>query len=174
MKFSQRLALCLRILRQRRGNLLAHVDREVPVLGNDEMGRAMAQNVREIALVLGTQGHSGMSANYITSLLNKVLRYEPLSPLTGAPDEWLDHGYCKQNKRSGRVFTQPDRFDGQPYDIEAVIFREPTGACFCGEGSFQPVTFPYTPRTVYVDVDLEGKPLDGWDRKGLCPAWVQA
>jgi hypothetical protein len=81
-----------------------------------------------------------------------LLRYEPLGPLTGEPDEWVDHGYCMQNNRCSHVFKQADRFDGQAYDIQGKVFREPSGACYTCSDSFVPITFPYTPTTVYVDV----------------------
>lgn len=55
---------------------------------------------------------------------------------------------------------QADRFNGQAYDIDAVVFREPSGVCFTGQGSLQPIAFPYTPNTTYVDVDEGGAPLE--------------
>lgn len=174
MNLKSRIALCWRILREQPGNLMAHADHELPHIGTDEMAAQMAQNMRELLLVFCTQGHSGFSASYATGLLQKLMRYEPVAPLTGEQSEWLDHGHCQQNKRCSRVFKQADRFGGQPYDIDAVVFREPDGACFTGAGSFQPITFPYTPKTVYIDVDTEGKPLNGWNREGVSPEWAAA
>ncbi|WP_137921658.1 hypothetical protein [Hydrogenophaga sp. 2FB] len=174
MNLKSRIALCVRILRAKPSNLLSHADRELPHIGTDEMGQLMAKNMRELVLVFGTQGHSGFSASYATGLLQTLLRYEPVAPLTGDPGEWVDHGYCQQNNRCGRVFKQADRFDGQAYDIDAVVFLEPNGTGFTGRGSQQPITFPYTPRTVYVEVDTEGNPLNGWNREGVCPEWAAA
>jgi len=175
MNFRSRLALCWRILRADSGNLLAHADRELPHLGSDDMGLAMAKGLRELVLVFCTQGHSGFSASYAQHALNRLLKFEPLVPLTGEPDEWNHIGEVTwQNNRCSRVFKDSERFDGLPYDIDAVVFREPDGSCFTGRGSQQIVTFPYTPRTVYVDVDKEGNPLDGWNREGVCQAWAAA
>lgn len=173
MNFSSRIALCARILRAKPGGLLAHANRELPHIGIDAMGSKMAANLRELVLIFGTQGHSGFSAAYAQQALSKLLKFEPLAPLTGAPDEWIHVGKLTwQNNRCSRVFKDSERFDGQPYDIDAVVFREPDGSCFTGRGSQQIVTFPYTPRTVYVDVDKEGNPLDGWNREGVCPTWA--
>lgn len=175
MNLKSRLQLCWRILRADAGNLLAHANRELPHVGKDDMGMQMADNLRELVLVFGTQGHSGFSASYARQALDKLLRFEPLAPITGAPEEWeevFSGGF--QNKRCGRLFMDRERFEGAPYDIDAVVFREPDGACFTGRGSAQVITFPYTPRTVYVDVDQDGNPLDGWNREGVCPAWVKA
>ena len=174
MNLLDKLCLCLRILRAKPGNLLAHAERELPHIGTDEMGALMAKNMRELVLVFSTQGHSGLSASYATGLLQTLLRHEPVGPLTGEHGEWFDHGYCQQNTRCGRVFIQADRFDGQPYDIDAVVFRESSGATFTGRGSHQPITFPYTPKTIYIDVDEDGNPLNGWDRNGVCPQWTAA
>lgn len=175
MNLRSRIALCIRILRATSGNLLAHAEREFQAIGKDEMGRLMAQNLRELVLVFSTQGHSGFSASYARSALDTLLKFEPLGPLRGTDDEWVQVGpKTLQNSRCGRVFKDFDRFDGKPYDIDAVVFREANGACFTGRGSAQVITFPYTPRTVYVDVDVEGNPIDGWDREGVCPAWATA
>lgn len=174
MKITKRLALCWRILRAEPGNYMAHANRELPHIGTDEMGKLMADQVREMLLVFSTHGHSGFSAGYATDLLQKLMRFEPITPLTGEPNEWMElFEGSLQNMRASHVFKDPDRFDGQAYDINAVVFREPNGACFTGRGSAQPITFPYTPRTVYVDVDNEGNPMDGWNREGIYPAWLE-
>lgn len=175
MNIKQRIALCWRILRADSNNLLDHANRELPHMGSDPMGLQMAQCLQELVLVFGTQGHSGFSAAYARQALAKLLDFKPIAPLTGADSEWSEVAEgVFQNCRCSSVFKSNDRFDGQPYDIDAVVFREPSGACFSGRGSSQVITFPYTPRTVYVDVDQDGNPLDGWNREGVCPAWVSA
>ena len=58
-----------------------------------------------------------------------------------------------QNNRCLRVFKDKNRFNGQAYDIEGRIFREPDGGCYTSSDSCVPVTFPYTPKREYVDVD---------------------
>lgn len=154
---------------------MAHADRELPHIGTDEMGISMANDLRELIFVFGTQGHSGFSASYAIGILEKLLRHEPITPLTGEPSEWMEVGQdVFQNTRLSRVFKSHDRFNGQPYDIEAVIFREDSGLCFTGRGSQQPVTFPYSPKTIYIDVDADGNPINGWNREGICPEWAAA
>lgn len=154
MKLIERLALCLRILREKPGNLLAHADRELPPAGDDEMQALMNQGLRELVLVFSTQGHSGFSAPYAVGALEKLLRFGPLRPLTGEADEWIevDLGVF-QNRRCGRVFKSAERFNGQAYDIDGKVFRDRRG-CYTNGESAVPVTFPYTPVTVYVDVDV--------------------
>lgn len=181
MKFAERLSLCWRILRAKPGNLLKHAEMELPPAKGDSTQAHMNQGLKELVLVFSTHGHSGFSASYATSALAKLLAFQPLGPLTGEDGEWFDHGNnCVQNKRCGHVFKgDPERFGGQAYDIDAVVFREANGSCFTGRGSAQPVTFPYTPRRIYVDVDAEGKPLDGWNRErdswgrdSIHPEWL--
>lgn len=146
------------------GNLMAHARRELPDPGIydinqmspvdvDRMQELMNRQLLQILAVFTLHGHSGFSASYATSVLEKLMRFEPLRPLAGTDDEWVDHGNGMfQNKRCSRVFKQADRFSGQPYDINGRVFREPSGLCFTNGDSFVPITFPYTPTTEIVDV----------------------
>jgi hypothetical protein len=135
------------------GNLMAHARRELPVAGDDEMQSLMNRQLLQIVAVFSTHGHSGFSASYAAGVLEKLLRFEPLGPLTGEPGEWIDHGDgVFQNNRCSRVFKQPDRFNGQAYDLDGRVFREPSGACYTNRESMVPITFPYTPKTEYIDV----------------------
>jgi hypothetical protein len=138
------------------GNLMAHARRELrcglaaPKDGPDHW---MANDLLQLVAVFSLHGHSGFSAPYCASAFADLARFQPLGPLTGDADEWIDHGNgVFQNNRCSHVFKQPDRFDGQAYDIEGRIFREPNGACFTNRDSLVPVTFPYTPKREYVDV----------------------
>jgi hypothetical protein len=156
MTFIQRVALCWRILLAKPGGLLAHAERELPPAAGDEMQTLMNQQLKELILVFCTHGHSGFSASYANAALSKLLAYKPLSPLTGDDDEWNEVGHSVfQNRRCSHVFKSVDRFDGQAYDIDAVVFRDPDGGCCTNGGSSQPITFPYTPATKYVDRGVE-------------------
>lgn len=123
------------------------------------------------------EGHSGMSANIAISLFQRLARFEPLTPLTGADDEWNDISDDSftafaitepddeaqeiidtinsskvpkklwQNKRCGHVFKD----ENGAYDSQGRVFREPNGACFTSKDSRVPVSFPYTPKVEYVD-----------------------
>ena len=111
------------------------------------------ENVLEIAEVFASQGHSGFSAAYCVDVLDKVLRNAPVGPLTGEDWEWNEVGPgVFQNNRCSHVFKDASQFDGQAYDIDGKIFREPNGVCYTNASSRVPVTFPYTPTREYVDV----------------------
>jgi hypothetical protein len=63
-----------------------------------------------IVKVFASQGHSGYSAEMVTQLVEKLMRYEPLTPLTYEPDEWNDVSQESgtpmwQNKRKFNVFS---------------------------------------------------------------------
>lgn len=65
----------------------------------------------EIVKIFSKQGHSGTSAEIVTSLVERLLRYEPLTPLTYEPDEWMDvskeSGHPMwQNKRKFSTFSE--------------------------------------------------------------------
>ena len=139
------------------GNLTEHAIRELDAVGlgdaDADYDGALKPAVLEIIEVFARQGHSGMSAAAVTGIVEKLMRFEPLSPLAGINDEWTQLDYAPditaQNRRCSRVFK---RGDGTAYDIEGRVFREPNGNCFVGKGSRIEVTFPYVPTVEYVDV----------------------
>lgn len=124
----------------------------------DEMQDAIEANVLGIVREFSSAGHSGGSAPYTIGMLEKLLMFRPITPLTGEDDEWFEVGDQPdvrwQNTRCPTVFKQQD---GSAYDIEAVIKRYPDG--WCSSNGRTPITFPYTPATTYLDVDAEGKPV---------------
>lgn len=126
----------------------------------DEMNDAMCEHILKMVNVFDEEGHSGFSANYAINILQKLLRLEPLSPLTGEDDEWklceYSEGETYQNKRLSRVFKEGK--DGQAYDIRGKVFVEPDGCAYTSRDSRVYIEFPYTPKTEYVNV--EKQPLD--------------
>ena len=148
MKLSERLALCWRILRANpRSGLLEHADRELPQAG-DDMQKMMNQSLRELVFVFSTHGHSGFSASYAISALERLLKFLPIRPLTGEDDEWVEIADgVWQNKRCSSVFKDRNRFDGAPYDSVAVLYEDINGALIQTDDSARPITFPYMPST---------------------------
>ena len=114
-----------------------------------EMQKQMNKDILQIIHVFAQQGHSGFSANYAINFINKLLRYEPISPLTGNEDEWvkLDYGndIKYQNKRCSRVFKGAD---GKAYDCEGKVFSDNGGKSWytCKDSKVY-IEFPYTPKT---------------------------
>jgi len=117
--------------------------------------------------VFSDEGHSGSSAPYAVQLFEKLAMFKPIVPLTGEDWEWHEASEgVFQNKRCSRVFKQADRFNGQAYDIDGIVFYEwserdldPDEEGYPGKRRFKshytsrdsmvPITFPYTPTTEY-------------------------
>jgi len=119
----------------------------------DEMNDAMGDHILKMVDVFAEEGHSGFSAEYAIGILQKLLRWEPLLPLTGEDDEWYEKDGFFQNKRCSRVFK--DRKDGQAYDIRGKVFVEPDGVSYTSRDSRVDIEFPYVPKTEYVNVEKE-------------------
>jgi hypothetical protein len=74
-------------------SLVAHAEYELKKAGlfdkdsdyDGEAGRA----ILEVVKVFSSQGHSGGSAWVCLGALEKLLRFQPLTPLTSDPDEWM-------------------------------------------------------------------------------------
>ena len=155
-------------------SLLEYAKSELDRIGMTEDGDEYNAMGREAILELvekfSEQGHSGFSAGYVINSLEKLLRWEPLSPLTGEEDEWtkLDYGDDNihyQNKRCSRIFKDSD---GRAYDIDGKVFwewyerdlepgeegypgKEKYKSHFTSRDSRVYITFPYVPTTEYVE-----------------------
>jgi hypothetical protein len=135
-------------------SLKEHAEREFAALGWDSTeegpNKWMRENILELLETFSKQGHSGSSAPYAIGLFEKLARFEPLGPITGADSEWVEVGEgIWQNARCSHVFKGAD---GRAYDIDGRIFREPDGSCFTSGDSRVYIEFPYTPKREYVDV----------------------
>lgn len=66
-------------------NLIDHARRELELLGNDnDFNDSIIRAVRGFV----SYGHSGGSAPVAIALLNDLLQYKNIAPLTDSPDEW--------------------------------------------------------------------------------------
>lgn len=142
----------------------------------DEMDKAMRDHILTMVAAFSDEGHSGFSASYALGLLKKLLALEPLGPLTGDDDEWMevyqrDNGETVyQNTRLSSVFKEET---AGAYNIDGKVFWEwftdpETGevskSYFTSSDSRVPVEFPYTvpDKPIYEfrpsadDTDIEG------------------
>ncbi len=137
-------------------NLVDHARTELEAAGllskESDYDGMIGEAVLELMEVFAKQGHSGMSASITANAFDKVSRFLPLVPLTGADDEWNEVGEGHfQNRRCSHVFKDAA---GAAYDSEGRIFREPNGSSYMSQASRVPVTFPYTPHSEVVDVEV--------------------
>lgn len=142
-------------------SFIEHAKRELDIIGMtadspDEMNLAMREHILHMVEEFAKEGHSGFSSSYALSILQKLLAYEPLAPLTGEDSEWNDvtsYGngdVLYQNKRCSHVFKDSTG----AWDIDGIVLVYPDGGKYMGPKL--PVTFPYTPKKEYVNVDENG------------------
>lgn len=136
------------------GNLEQHAEKELRLAGlfdkDSDYGGMLGPAVMELIKTFSSQGHSGFSANLVMNLFNKVGRFEPLLPITGEDSEWNEvRDGLYQNNRCSHVFKE----NGQAYDSKGKVFRDKDGCCYTNKNSRINVTFPYVPKTEYVDVE---------------------
>ena len=136
-------------------NLLDHARKELAISGigntnsQDEYNLLIHDAVIEIIHLFSKQGHSGMSAGIVTSIVEKLMKFQPLSPLTGEDSEWNHIGKnLYQNNRCSHVFKENEK----AYDIHGKVFVNQHGVSFTSSDSRVPVVFPYTPKTEYINV----------------------
>lgn len=140
-------------------NLTKYAEAELARIPHDEDGlqSLMDKNILEIVKIFGEQGHSGFSASYALSVLERLLRFKPILPLTGEDDEWNEAGSGSlQNKRCFSVFKKSD---GTCYDIDAIIVSDNGGITWFSSGRFRKeVTVPLHPEKVYIEYTEDVSP----------------
>lgn len=127
-------------------DLIEFAKSELDRIKKDDDGlQEMANStILEIVEKFTEQGHSGFSFHYVLSILDRVLRFKPITPLTGEDDEWVEVGRgVYQNKRCSSVFKDEDGFS---HDNDAVVVSDNGGITWFHSKRFRKnITFPYTP-----------------------------
>jgi len=169
--------------------LINHAKTELQIAGlfdNDsDYDGAIGEAVMELIEVFSKQGHSGMSASYVIDIFEKLANYKPLMGITGKDEEWgdvKDYGNGEpwyQNKRCSAIFK--DGKNGKPYYIDALIKKSENGTCWSGmawlsEEDYKSgdrskmvgkkayiKSFPFTPKTFYIDVKDVEVAKDDWE-----------
>ena len=88
-------------------NLVSHARRELERIGEEPF---IIERYLSVVRAFAACGHSGMSAAVMASVLERLLRYEPLSELTADHGEWLDVSKISgipwwQNVRDSRAMS---------------------------------------------------------------------
>lgn len=101
-------------------NLVEHAKAELRLMGytgeepEGDMNRMMWDNIIAVVQVFADGGHSGASAGYALSILEKLLAFKNLKPLTNNPEDWIEVGpevwQCRRNsaafsKDGGKTYT---------------------------------------------------------------------
>lgn len=91
-------------------NLLEHARRELELSGQTDEDPAYAASILGAVEAFVSYGHSGGSAAVAVEQLGRLLRFQPLSPLTSDPADWEDRSEMSgtplwQNVRDPAVFS---------------------------------------------------------------------
>lgn len=166
-------------------NTAKFAQRELEILSAscpDKNNRPIIEPFKDEILALcerfGKSGQSGGSAPFTASALSKAIKtlclQEPICPVTGIDTEWVDVSSMGdgqemryQNSRCSALFKNND---GTCYYLDAIIWKEEHGGCYSGRGSTKDgevfysrqfiKSFPFTPKTFYIDVVKEILPSD--------------
>lgn len=170
-----------------KSNTALYAQRELEILskaatdpGNRPIIEPFIPEILALCEKFGLNGESGGSAPYTASAISQAIKklclQEPICPVTGIDEEWMDisesmgGNVSYQNTRCSCLFK--DKKEGQPYYLDAIVWKGDTVGesgnswdTFTGnvEGilSRQYVkSFPFTPKTFYIDVTREQLPED--------------
>lgn len=118
-------------------SLIDHARSELALINfGEEDSRVMV----EILEKFFDQWDSGGAVYAVAPILQRLLAGKCLAPLTGEPDEWIEHvGGTFQNIRCSSVFKDPRFYGGKlAYDIDRPGRER------------EPITFPYWPERAKV------------------------
>ena len=96
-------------------NLIEHAKRELKLAGmfdkDADYNGALAPEILEVVKVFSESEHSGASAAITIGILEKLLRFENLTPITNNPEEWekvseINQEEMWQNKRNPAIFSK--------------------------------------------------------------------
>jgi len=162
-----------------------HAERELEILLKttpDAIIRHFIPEIIAICEAFGRSGQSGASAPYTASALSQAIKklclFEPIAPLTGEDDEWMDvsgvtmTSALLQNKREGGVFKDMNKEDSGAYYLDAIVWKTPNGHTWTGTAELPDGTeirsrqyiksFPFTPKTFVIHVNEEEVTPGNW------------
>lgn len=121
--------------------------------------KVINQHILKIVELFCKGQYSGFSAGYVINILEHLLEYMPLSPLSGNDYEWKDVSdlipNTEQNKRCSKVFRH-NHDNSTAYMINAKYFTDDYISWFTTEESVIPVTFPFiVPKAEYIRLGKE-------------------
>lgn len=93
-------------------NLVQHAERELRLAGlfdsDSDYEGALGPHILEMVKLFAAGGHSGGSAGVTIQVLERLLRFKPLTALTSDPTEWMEveSGLMWQNVRDPFSFSK--------------------------------------------------------------------
>lgn len=97
---------------------------------DSDYGGMLGDAVKELLLCFQKQGHSRASAQMTATIFYKLIKGEPLTPLTDAPEEWneVSEGLL-QSTRISNVFIDKSKSD-KPYTLDGKAFSDDGGKTY--------------------------------------------
>jgi len=151
-------------------NLCEHARKELEIAGlfdkDSDYNGEIANAVMELMEVFSKQGHSGYSASMVSSIFNKLSRFQTITPLTGEDSEWSNIGNDTfQNNRDCAVFK--DNKTGKCTYLDAIVWKTDknswSGWCENVSSSQEIKSFPFTPKTFVIEVNEKEVAKDDWE-----------
>jgi hypothetical protein len=150
-------------VKEQKSGLLLFAEQELARISTDGDGiqEAINKHILDMVKVFCGGGHSGSTANYTINILDRLLRYLPLSPIEDTPEDWNE---CRpgvyQHKRCSAVFKDVTQMNGQAYILDAKVFSDDGGKTwFANNNSRELIAFPYavptSPKRYLVNGDGE-------------------
>ena len=131
---------------------LKELERSGLLSKDSDYGGMVGEAVRELLLLFQKQRHSGGSAILTVESFYRLVKGEPLSPLTSDPSEWMEvtEGLLQSN-RAPNVFIKKTE-SNRPYKIDGRAFSDDGGkSFFISKDSRVYFDLPgYPPKTEYV------------------------
>lgn len=165
----------------------------------DAIVTPFANEILALCEAFGKSGQSGgsalMVASAITQAIKKLLLQKAICPITGIDEEWVnvmeaseDDEMMYQNKRCSALFKGKS---GKCWYVDAIVKKTESGSCWSGSfwlskedyfagdrskmiRSLQYVkSFPFEPKTFYIDVIEEEVAKDDWEMYLKDPAQLE-
>jgi hypothetical protein len=78
---------------EEQSQLVSYAARELKAAGlfdsDGDYGGKLGPDILDIIEMFSKQGHSGFSAAMTADIVGKLMRYQPLTPITNNPDDWM-------------------------------------------------------------------------------------
>ena len=141
------------------GGLMLFAEQELARIPKDDDGmqEIINKHILDMVKVFSDEGHSGSTASYTIHILERLLRYLPLSPIEDTPEDWNEVSQdIYQHRRCSQVFKDKNQFEGKAYILDAKVFSDDGGKTwFTNSNSREVIEFPYavsaSPRRYLVD-----------------------
>lgn len=126
---------------------------------DSDYGGMLGDAVKELLLVIQNQGHSGASIQMTAAIFSRLIKGEPLTPLTDDPSEWCEvTPGTLQSTRISHCFIEKAE-SPRPYTIDGKAFSDNGGKSFFTSRDsrvyFDLPGFPPKTERVILDSDME-------------------